>query len=405
MQETTPDFAWEAQLHKEAYSAVVNSALRTPGAKQDFALLVGISPQYLSYLLNPYDPHTPGPEVAEKMAAALPLDPEQRVSVYEHLQRSRQRRVDQARSQRPDSTTPPLSVQVAILAQQHHLATISTATDQSQPRFLAIRDTGKALLRQINPHRAPLPFIQLCFLLHDIQCLLNRPDEALYYAKFAYWLVQSLDGSLYRAQREYVDRLELHAIRAQTVAYHNLKLPKNAYDCCGEAETANAVRQRPEEYKPHLLRDTLNALSRTTRFSVHEAEALAQEATDLCQHLARPSDPMWNFMMQRSLGRAYHTHGNPKKARRVFEALLDQMHTIPQLGPVPQTLFLNTYAALLKEQGHIAEWQAILQRAVSLADATQLTRAFVEMREHYGPTMGPLLTEMGIIPPDVNPAG
>ena len=85
MTRTTTDPDWEAQLHKEAYSAAVKSALRTPGAKQDFAERVGISTQYLSYLLNPDDPRTPGPEVARKIADALPLDPEQRADVFEHL--------------------------------------------------------------------------------------------------------------------------------------------------------------------------------------------------------------------------------------------------------------------------------------------------------------------------------
>ncbi len=400
----TLDFVWEAHLHKETYSAVVKSALKTRGAKRGFAGRVGISPQYLSYLLNPDDPHMPGPAVAEKMAAALPLEPEQRVSVYEHLLFSHQRRVDQARLLQVNSSTPPLNVQVASLAHQHHLATSSTERDQSKPRFLAVRDIGKDLLQQIDPRRAPLPFIQVCFILHNTQCLLNRPDDALYYAKFACWLLHDLDRSVYRAQREYIDRLEFHAVRAQTVAYHALKLPKAASASCDEAAKTRAVRERRYECKPHLLRDTLNALSQTTRFSLHNAETLAQEVTTLCQRHAGPSDAMWDFMMQRSLGKTYHTRGASKKARRVFENLLERMPTIPQLGPVPQTLFLNAYADLLKEQEQTDERQAILQRAVSMAQDSGLTSAFVEMHRWYGPTMGPLLTELGLIP-DSSPAG
>jgi transcriptional regulator with XRE-family HTH domain len=395
---TPTDSDWEAQLHKEAYSAAVKSALRTPGTKQDFAERVGISPQYLSYLLNPDDPRTPGPEVAQKIADALPLDPEQRADVFEHLLMSRQRRVSLKRLQQEGSSTPPLEVQVARLGHDHHLAATSTEAGQSRPRLLAVRNTGKALLQWIDPHVAPLSIIQICFILHDTQCLLNRPDDALYYAKLARWLVARLNQSLYRAQREYIDQLEFHAIRAECVAYHGLKLPKQAYASCEEAATARGVRERPDKWKPHLLRDTLNALSRTTRFSLRAAEELAQEVQTISQRRAGEDGFTLDFLMQRSLGMAYHTHGNHAKARRVFEGLFNNLHAIPQLGPVPKTLFLNSYARLLLEQGHRSEWEELLRQAIDMADNSGITQTFVKMRQSYGPTMGPLLKEMRLIP-------
>lgn len=398
MNRTSLDLSWEAQLHKETYSAALKSALRLPGTKQSFAEQVGISPQYLSYLLNPDDPRTPGPEVAEKIAAALPLDPEQRESLFEHLFLASQRRLEQERSLRAGSSTPPLTAQVAMLGLAHHLATSSVDPLQSRPRFLAVRDNCKALLKQVNPHVAPLAVIQICFVLHDTQCLLNRPDDALYHAKLARWLVHHLDRSTYRAQREYIDQLEFHSIRAQTVAYHSLKLPKEAYACCEEAETTRVARERPDEWKPHLLRDKLNTLSYMPRFTLREAEELAHEVSTITQRRGGADGPVWHFMMQRSLGRAYLEYGNLSKANRIFEALLNDLHRIPQLGPVPQTLFLNAYAKLLLQQGLIAEWQAILSRAVSIATDTGITRQFVEMRQSYGPTMGPLLSELRLIP-------
>jgi transcriptional regulator with XRE-family HTH domain len=398
MSRTTPDPDWEAQLHKEAYSAAVKSALRTAGAKQDFAERVGISPQYLSYLLNPDDPRTPGPEVAQKIAAALPLDPEQRADVFRHLLLARQRRLDQRHALQAGSATPPIIIQVARLGHNHHLAAVSTETTQSKPRLLAVRNTGKLLLQRIDPHVAPLAVIQICFILHDTQCLLNRPDDALYYARLADWLIDRLDKSLYRAQREYIDQLELNAIRAQTVAYHSLKLPKAAYACCEEAETVRIIRERSDEWKPHLLRDKLNALSRTTRFSIREAEELAQEVQAISQQRGGADGLSLNFLIQRSLGMAYHTHHNYIKARRVFDAMLNDLSAIPQLGPVPQTLFLNAYAKLLLEQGHVSEWETILKQASSTATSSGITQEFVKMRQGYGPTMGPLLKEMRLIP-------
>jgi tetratricopeptide (TPR) repeat protein len=398
MTRTFIELAQEAQLHKETYSATLKSVLRLPGTKQSLAEQVGISPQYLSYLLDPYDPRTPGPEVAEKIATALPLDPEQRESLFEHLFLASQRRLEQRRALHTGSSTPPLAAQVATLGCDHHLATMSTDPFESRSMFLAVRDKSRALLKQVNPHVTPLPAIQICFVLHDTQCLLNRPDDALYHAKLARMLIENLDRSTYRAQREYIDRLEFHAIRATTVACFNLNLLRQAADCCEEAEITRAMRERPEECKPHLLRDKLNTLSHASRFTLREAEELAHEVSDLAQRCSRADDPIWEFLMQRSLGRAYFIYGSFAKAHRIFEALLNQLHHIPGLGPVPKTLFLNAYAKLLFKQGHIAEWQEVLKRAVHTAADTGISQQFVELRQSYGPTMGPLLSEMGLVP-------
>jgi len=392
------ELAQEAQLHKETYSATLKSMLRLPGTKQSFAERVGISPQYLSYLLDPDDPRTPGPEVAGKIAAALPLDPEQRESLFEHLFLASQRRLEQERALYIGSSTPSLAAQVAMLGRDHHRATISTDPLESRTLFLAVRENSRALLKQVNPHVAPLQVIQICFVLHDTQCLLNRPDDALYHAKFARMLIQNLDRSTYRAQREYIDWLEFHAIRAGTVAYFNLDLPKQAYDCCEEAETTRAMRERPEECRPHLLRDKLNTLSHTPRFTLHDAERLAHEMSDIAQRRGGVDGPIWEFLMQRSLGRAYLEYGSFSKAHRTFEALLNDLHLIPGLGPVPKTLFLTAYAKLLLKQGHTAEWQEILRRAIHTAADTGITQQFVELRQSYGPTMGPLLSEMRLVP-------
>ncbi len=299
MTRTFIELAQEAHLHKETYSAALKSALRLPGTKQSFAERVGISPQYLSYLLDPDDPRTPGPEVAEKIATALPLDPEQRESLFEHLFLASQRRLEQEHALLEGSSTPSLAVQVAALGRDHHRATISTDPLESRSMFLAVRENSRGLLKQINPHIAPLPAIQICFILHDIQCLLNRPDDALYHARFARLLIQNLDRSTYRAQREYIDWLEFHALRAGTVAYFNLKLPRHACDCCEEAGTTRAMRERPEDCKPLLLRDKLNALSHMSRFALRDAEALAREVSIIAQRRGGIDGPIWEFLMQR----------------------------------------------------------------------------------------------------------
>ena len=86
------ELAHEAQLHREAYIAVLNGLLQTTAAKRTFAQSIGITQQYLSYLLNPFD-RTPSPEVVafrrgDSLGAGLRTRREQKFALklkYTHL--------------------------------------------------------------------------------------------------------------------------------------------------------------------------------------------------------------------------------------------------------------------------------------------------------------------------------
>lgn len=84
------DLSLEEQVHREVYIAILNSALREVGSMARLAELLGISPTYLSYLLH-LDPRTsyssrrPSLRIAEAIAHALPLAPDVRDALLEHM--------------------------------------------------------------------------------------------------------------------------------------------------------------------------------------------------------------------------------------------------------------------------------------------------------------------------------
>src|SRR5579862_6861021 len=96
------ELALEEQAHRVAYRALLQSVLREPGSKERLARTVGISRQYLSYLLSPaYGDgriyRVPSARIAERIAAVLPAEPLVREQVREHMQLASQRRLQRVR--------------------------------------------------------------------------------------------------------------------------------------------------------------------------------------------------------------------------------------------------------------------------------------------------------------------
>lgn len=97
------ELSLEEQTHREVYIAILNSALREVGSKARLAQRLGISRAYLSYLLHP-DPRTsdsfrrPSPRIADAIARALPVEPEVRDALREHMYQAHTGRIRRQRA-------------------------------------------------------------------------------------------------------------------------------------------------------------------------------------------------------------------------------------------------------------------------------------------------------------------
>ena len=297
--------AGEAQLHRESYIAVLNSLLQTPTAKRAFAQAVGITPQYLSYLLNPFD-RTPSPTLAHKIAETLPLDDTARNSLLEHLLLASERRAQAQQKAKQTFSTSDVAVQFAQIHQAHTAANFAGEPQQTKLQQQTVHMAGALLLQQLNPARHPLDYAQLCLWLHSVESANNLQGNAIYHAKKARAVLSNVVRTDFAPdERERFDELTFTALRLEAVAYYNLKSARPAYELCCAGEQLPEVIYRPTAWLPHLYRDKINAYSELPRFSIRAAEEWAHQGKQLCEKVTHDQAPLWAFMLDRSLSQAY----------------------------------------------------------------------------------------------------
>lgn len=392
------DAIHDAQLHRETYIAILKSVLRTPGSKRQLAAKISVSQQYISYLLNPqmddsYAYRSPSLKIAEKIANALPLDSEQRQTLVTHMLLAREKKGQIMTTLHRELPTRPLDDFLKELRQAHHEATYALDPQEAKTLNLAVRDTCKALLKYSILYTYPLNVVEVCMFLHDVQCILNCPADALYHAKLAHAIMSSLNREDYR-DKERFDGFQIQVIRAEIVAYNNLQLFQEAYNCCLQVEESEVAKRQIGSCLPHLYRDKIRALSGRPRFALSEVEGLATQVSRICDHQRDDFDPLWVFLINRFLGLAYLRHQNVKKAAKTLQKQFEQMDKIPHLGPLHRTMFLKVYARCRYEEGDSTEWEYLITQALQGASSAGLTHQIHEIQQEYGAEIQPFLVNL-----------
>ncbi len=228
---------------------------------------------------------------------------------------------------------------------------------------------------------------------NDIQCVLNRADDALWHAKVAHMLLQTLDPSSYRQAREQIDNLLVNAIRSEAVAYHNLKLIRKANDCCDEAERTLAFKRNSSFWTPHLYRDKISALADKPRFSITDAVVLADQVQDVCEGdtFSSEENELLTILAKHHLARAYLQHGNLRKAEVILQSELERAMKLTYIGPLHRTLLLRTYARLSWRKGDLSGWKHFISNALELALSAGLSHQLIEMQKEYQDALAPIV--------------
>lgn len=367
--------AAEAQFHRETYVAILNQLLRAPGSKRELAQRAKISPVYLSYILkldrDPYHrasiTRTPSLKVAQRIAQAIHASPETRESLLWHMTLANEKRIQADRAARVELLERPLAELVEEVEQIHVQATFASELELASRYYQLSRDMASNLLRQIRPESGPLAYIKLCLIVHDSQCVLNRSDDALWHAKLACAVIESLDPLQYRQERELLDALAINSVRSQAIAYYNMGHPREALRLCTRAETMNAMKQQGDLWKPHVLRDKIKSMAELPRFSIGEVENLADEAAASCERRSDLYAPLLSFLNSEALAQAYLQHGNYKDAKRVLTREYERMDQIPQIGPLHRVLFMRTFAKLCRMMRDVQGWNYFIGKAYHLA--------------------------------------
>lgn len=384
----------EAQLHRESYIAVLNGLLTTSASKRKFAQQLGISPQYLSYLLNPYD-RTPSPALAQRIVDALPIEINARNNLLDHLLLASERRFQASQEIQQEYAHVDPANSLNFLQQMERSVNFDSKSNQSKGQREILRSSGSDLLAHLSTTQFPLESAQICLWLNDVENTLNVPGNALYYAKKARRSLEQVDRCELPGQvHQSYDELIFNALRCEAVAYHNLKLERSAYDLCCKAESSPIVQRNGKDWLPHLYRDKINAYCRLPRFSIRQVEAWANHGQSLCQQVGHPHAQLWSFMLDRSLIEAYLQYQVPRKAEQLRRKLEGQVDHLPIAGSLHQVSFLRTSALVFWQQGDVDAWQETVLNAWRLAVDADLTHQLYLFRQQYGEKLQSLLEEI-----------
>lgn len=372
---------WQAVLHKEVYTAVLNSVLKLPGSKRQFAERIGIEPRYLSYLCNPDEPRIPSSATARRIVDALPLELEQREDVLQHMLLARERKAQGDKVLQYELAEHAVTEIVETLRQEHAASSYALVAHEAKAHYQMLREASISALQWIHPVSYPLEFAQICIFLHDAQCALNRPDDALYRAKFALNVIESID--MERSLQQQAHSLQLSLLNAVATAYNNLALHQEACNAYTYAESL----LRKETYDsrfwiPHIYRGKMKAIARQPRFSIKEVERLAKKAAEVGEQ--HTEDPVLIlFMNDQCLAESYIRYGNLKKARSILERDVERLESLHR-GLLHRTIVLKTYAKLCYVEGDHDTWRHVIQKALDIAQDAGLSHQVVQMKHEYG---------------------
>ncbi len=388
----------EAQVHREVAVAILQGALRKRGSKKRLVQTVGITPQYLSYLLNPFDHRTPSPETARKLVKALPLTREERDELLEHLLLAQARRVEALVALRHAESLSPQVAETTIqkLSVALRKAQFGADSEQSRNGYRFVYEGGYYLATHVNPIENPRVFIHASFLAHDAACVLNRHADALYLIKrLAYvppdvWLDVAED-------RKQAVGYQVHVHLAQATAYYNLGNTREATAHCEQAEKLliaprTGTVELQHRWFPHLYRDRLNILAKTKRFSIAQAERWADMIPEALEQgiWSKGERELLTLLGYVSLSRVYVKRGNNRnlrKAERMLWSLHERVRTLSYIGPLHHTMLFRRMAELHKAKGDMDGWYHFITLAQQKAIAAGLSHQLREIQGELGEKM------------------
>lgn len=379
---------WQPFLYRETYIAVLNFHLRQHGSKQAFARHLGITPVYLSYLLDPYNARTPNRAMAERIAAALDIAPVERRELVEMMlaAKDRSRRtglpLPAAKSAAVDA---PTVERLAWMVENTHVAA-KFATHPQQAAYLDdwAQVAGRQFLSYINPALYPVSWSEVALVLVEIAHNRGHHARALLLAKRVGAILQAT-GALAGDPLNY--RYEHHLINArrnQAVTLNHLHLYDQALRALDSLGEMPQVRGDPLFWQPHLVRDRLDALRGMRRVAVSEVVYLAEAGTDACGGYPDSlTCDLLALLIQQKLADFYLLRGRTTVAQRTLQPWIERMQRVSRVGPLYRLMTLTTYARLQWAQGDVEGWRATMVNALTLGSTAQLRHRCATLLRSY----------------------
>ncbi len=388
-----------SELHRETYVAILQRWV-PHGERGEFARRCGITREYLSCLCALDDEFNrrvathkryPSPPLARKIADNLPAPVEIKQGLLENMELAHVYAVNREYAGRMYSDHSLLISQIMDLEEIHHRATFGKDPGEIQLDYRTLRDASFNLLQQIDPEQFPDSFAQICLYYHDAQCVLNRPDEALIYAKIAQLVLESIetieDGYTQMQRRHF----EINAIRGEAVAYHNLKLDKLVPDIVlNRVCRTSAYAYERSFWEPIVMRDLVNSVVEFPRFSIREVNRIAYRIQSICE---RNDDQFTLLLVREAWLRSLIKFDKVKLARRVLEEEIGRLPHLPYVGALHKALLFKSGARLAWQTHDRDAWNLYMCQALDLMTNAGLKHQLEQTKEIYGLAIEHLLDE------------
>ena len=391
-----------AEIHRETYVAILKSWV-PHGKRDEFARLCGITREYFSCLCAldsqlegnvPIHKRYPSPHVARKIAKALSAPVEIKRSLLESMELAHMNSVRLYYDSRKTIEPPLIIAQLSDLNMAHQQATFGNNLTEVRRAYRVARDASENLLQRVDPEKYPDSFTQLCLYYHDAQCVLNRPDKALFYAKMAQFVLESVDNIESGYTKEGRDNLEINAIRGEAIAYHNLKLDRLVPDILlNRACHTSAYRNSQSFWEPFVKRDFINATVEIPRFGFREVNKIARQIEALCE---RNSDGLTLLLVHETWLRSLIKHEKIKQAQHILREEIERLPNLPQAGTLHQVLLFKSAAELAWRLHDNKTWKSYITKTVGLIKKAGLKHQLAQIKHSYGSSLHPILDELGL---------
>ena len=183
-----------------------------------------------------------------------------------------------------------------------------------------------------------------------------------------------------RTARDRMDFIQVNALRAVGVAYHNLKLEEDALRRAEEAEQHRVTKRLPTFWLPHVYRNQLNALAGTSRFSMRAAQKIANRAHDACNATSTGDGDLLHFLIARSLANAFVAHDNIRESMPLFDRLAAQLDGVHRIGILHRVMFMRSAAMAHVKANDTAGVEYWRVQGIALAKAAGLHNQLAQLR-------------------------
>lgn len=387
-----------SELHRETYVAILQRWI-PHGKRGEFARQCGITREYLSCLCALDDEvnervathkRRPSPRLARKIAKNLPAPVEIKHGLLENMELAHVYAASSQYAGRKYNDHQLLFSRMSDIEEMHQQATFGKNLNEVQRNYRIVRDASHSLLQQIDPEQFPDSFSQVCLYYHDAQCVLNRPDKALLYAKTAQLVLKSIETieeGYTKVQRRH---FEINAIRGEAVAYHNLKLDKLVPDILlNRACYTSSYANERNFWEPIVMRDLINSLVEIPRFSIREVSKIAYGIQSICE---RNDDQFTLLLVREAWLRALIKSDRVKLAGTILEEEIERLSHVPYVGALHKALLFKSGARLAWQTHDRDAWEVYMRQALDLMIKAGLKHQLEQTREIYGSAIEPLLS-------------